>query len=109
MSIPMNSKEPQVVAPLRDELPLAQMEPLLAESRAEGHHFVDRLVDDFMDGSNRFDQPGEALFGNLNWIQENEEDVAIFVEALVSTWQDMHEDPTIIRRETNPDGNVRFV
>jgi len=63
MSISTNSKEPQVVAPLRDELPLAQMEALLAESRAEGHNFVDRLVDDFMDGSNRFDQPGEALFG----------------------------------------------
>ena len=48
----------------------------------------------------------EALFGNLNWIQENEEDVQIFVNALVSTWQDMHEDPTIIRRETNPDGPI---
>jgi NitT/TauT family transport system substrate-binding protein len=45
----------------------------------------------------------EALFGNLNWIQENEEDVQIFVNALVSTWQDMAKDPTIIRRETNPD------
>ena len=48
----------------------------------------------------------EALFANLNWIQENEEDVQIFVNALVSTWQDMHEDPTIIRRETNPDGPI---
>ena len=48
----------------------------------------------------------EALFGNLDWIKENEADVAIFVNALVSTWQDMHEDPTIIRRETNPDGPI---
>lgn len=48
----------------------------------------------------------EALFGNFNWIQENEEDVQIFVNALVSTWQDMHDDPTIIRRETNPDGPI---
>ncbi len=48
----------------------------------------------------------EALFANLNWIQENEEQVNIFVNALVSTWQDMHEDPTIIRRETNPDGPI---
>jgi len=48
----------------------------------------------------------EALFGNLDWIQDNEEDVAIFVNALLSTWQDMHEDPTIIRRETNPDGPI---
>ncbi|NNE87405.1 MAG: ABC transporter substrate-binding protein [Silicimonas sp.] len=48
----------------------------------------------------------EALFGNLDWIQNNAEDVQIFVDALVSTWQDMHEDPTIIRRETNPDGPI---
>lgn len=48
----------------------------------------------------------EALFANLNWIQENEEDVQIFVNALVSTWQDMHKDPTIIRKETNPDGPI---
>jgi len=48
----------------------------------------------------------EALFGNLNWIQDNEEQVGIFVNALVSVWQDMHEDPTIIRRETDPDGPI---
>ncbi len=52
------------------------------------------------------DASDEALFGNLNWIQENEEDVAIFVNALVSVWRDMAEDPTIIRRETNPDGPI---
>ncbi|MDJ0630218.1 MAG: ABC transporter substrate-binding protein [Rhodobacter sp.] len=48
----------------------------------------------------------EALFGNLDWIQENEEQVGIFVSALASVWQDMHDDPTIIRRETNPDGPI---
>lgn len=48
----------------------------------------------------------EALFANLDWIQENEEDVQIFVNALVSTWQDLHADPTIIRKETNPDGPI---
>lgn len=52
------------------------------------------------------DASDEALFGNLNWIQENEEDVSIFVNALVSVWQDMSKDPTIIRRETNPDGPI---
>jgi NitT/TauT family transport system substrate-binding protein len=52
------------------------------------------------------DASDEALFGNLDWIQANEEDVSIFVNALVSTWQDMHKDPTIIRRETNPDGPI---
>lgn len=46
-----------------DTLLPADLQPLLEESRAEGHKFVDRLVDDFADGSNRFDQPGEALFG----------------------------------------------
>ncbi|SFR46921.1 ABC transporter substrate-binding protein [Litoreibacter janthinus] len=48
----------------------------------------------------------EALFGNLTWIQENEAQVDIFVKALVSVWQDMHKDPTIVRRETNPDGPI---
>jgi len=48
----------------------------------------------------------EALFGNLDWIQENEEDVQIFVNALLSVYKDMAADPTIIRRETNPDGPI---
>ena len=33
-------------------------------------------------------------------------DVDIFVTALLSVWQDLHKDPTIIRRETNPDGPI---
>ena len=48
----------------------------------------------------------EALFANLDWITENEEQVDIFVKALHSVWQDMAEDPTIIRRETDPDGPI---
>ena len=48
----------------------------------------------------------EALFGNLDWIQSNADDVQIFIDALVSTYTDMHKDPTIIRRETNPDGPI---
>jgi NitT/TauT family transport system substrate-binding protein len=48
----------------------------------------------------------EALFGNLDWIKNNEKDVDIFVTALLSVWQDLHKDPTIIRRETNPDGPI---
>ncbi len=48
----------------------------------------------------------EALFGNLDWIQNNADDVQIFINALVSTYSDMHDDPTIIRRETNPDGPI---
>lgn len=52
------------------------------------------------------DSSDEALFANLDWIKENEEQVGIFVNALASVWQDMAEDPTIISRETNPDGPI---
>ncbi len=52
------------------------------------------------------DASDEALFANLDWIKENAEDVQIFVNALVSVYRDMHEDPTIIRRETSPDGPI---
>jgi len=48
----------------------------------------------------------EALFANLDWIKANEEDVQIFVNALYSTWADMAKDPTIISKETNPDGPI---
>lgn len=48
----------------------------------------------------------EALFGNLDWIQQNAGDVQIFVNALLSVYRDMHEDPTMVRRETNPDGPI---
>ena len=52
------------------------------------------------------DASDEALFANLDWIKKNEKDVDIFVKALVSVWQDMAKDPTIIRRETNPEGPI---
>ena len=52
------------------------------------------------------DASDEALFANLNWIKANAKDVDIFVRALLSVYQDMQKDPTIIRRETNPDGPI---
>ncbi|MEQ9490340.1 MAG: ABC transporter substrate-binding protein [Alphaproteobacteria bacterium] len=52
------------------------------------------------------DASDEALFGNVNWIKENEKDVDIFVKALISVYRDMAKDPTIISRETNPDGPI---
>ena len=52
------------------------------------------------------DASDEALFANLDWIKENEEQVEIFVKALVSVYQDMAKDPTIISKETNPDGPI---
>jgi NitT/TauT family transport system substrate-binding protein len=48
----------------------------------------------------------EALFANLDWIQANEEAVNVLVKALHSTWSDMSKDPTIIARETSPDGPI---
>ena len=50
------------VQPLSD-LPIVAMQPLLLASEAEGHTFVQRLVDGYADGRNRFDRPGERLFG----------------------------------------------
>lgn len=52
------------------------------------------------------DASDEALFANINWIKDNARDVDIFVKALLSVYKDMHKDPTIIRRETNPDGPI---
>jgi len=52
------------------------------------------------------DASDEALFANLDWIKENAADVDIFVKALLSVYQDMHDDPTVISRETNPDGPI---
>lgn len=48
----------------------------------------------------------EALFANLDWIKENEEAVNILVKALHSVWTDMAKDPTIISRETDPNGPI---
>ena len=52
------------------------------------------------------DASDEALFANLDWIKANAADVDIFVKALLSVYRDMQKDPTIIRRETNPDGPI---
>jgi len=52
------------------------------------------------------DASDEALFGNLDWIKANEKDVDIFVKALVSVYRDMAKDPTIISRETDPNGPI---
>ena len=46
-----------------EQLPLDDLEPLVQESLAQGFDFVQRLVDDYLCGANRFERPGEALFG----------------------------------------------
>lgn len=48
----------------------------------------------------------EALFANLDWMNENQEAVNIFVDALHSVWTDMAKDPTIISKETDPNGPI---
>jgi GNAT superfamily N-acetyltransferase len=42
-----------------DKLP-ADFETMQAETRAEGHAFLDRLASDWASGATRFDRPGEA-------------------------------------------------
>src|SRR5947209_17682817 len=45
------------------ELPPHALAELVAESERGGWRFVRRLADEWADGTNRFDRPGEALFG----------------------------------------------
>jgi len=47
------------------ELPPDRVAPLIAESEQAGLRFVRRLVEEWASGRNRFDRPGEALFGAL--------------------------------------------
>ena len=46
-----------------EQLPLADLQPLLEESRQQGFEFLDRLVEEYLGDVNQFTQPGEALFG----------------------------------------------
>jgi GNAT superfamily N-acetyltransferase len=46
-----------------EQLPIEDLQPLLEESRAQGFTFVDRLATEYLDGTNRFAGPTEALFG----------------------------------------------
>lgn len=45
------------------DLPLANIQPMRQESRTQDHRFIDRLVAEYADGTNRFALPGEALYG----------------------------------------------
>lgn len=42
------------------------LQPLVEESTIEGFRFLKRLMDEFENGTNRFNQPGEILYGVLN-------------------------------------------
>ena len=52
------------------------------------------------------DASDEALFANLDWMKKNRKSVDIFVQALVSVYRDMHKDPTMVKRETDPNGPI---
>lgn len=52
------------------------------------------------------DASDEALFANLDWMKKNSEAVGIFVKALVSVYRDMDKDPTMVKRETDPNGPI---
>src|ERR1700761_1374929 len=49
----------------RIELPVPGIEILHAEACAEGHDFIQTLVEEWASGKNRFDGPGEALCGHF--------------------------------------------
>ncbi|MCV0426027.1 MAG: ABC transporter substrate-binding protein [Roseibium sp.] len=40
----------------------------------------------------------EALYANTNWLQQEEEAVAILVEELIRTWREINEDPSAVVR-----------
>lgn len=46
-----------------NKLPLDDLRPLLEESREQGFEFLDRLVLEYNNGTNKFQRPGEALLG----------------------------------------------
>ena len=52
-----------VVVERLHDLPDGDLDPLLAESEQAGSRFVRRLAEEWRSGANRFDRPGEALFG----------------------------------------------
>ncbi|WP_375295191.1 GNAT family N-acetyltransferase [Paenibacillus sp.] len=41
---------------------IRDLDELLAQSKLEGFRFVQRLVDEYIEGHNRFDRPGESLY-----------------------------------------------
>ena len=49
-----------------EQLPADRLADLVTESEAAGFRFVRRLVEEWEDGRNRFDRPGEALFAAIS-------------------------------------------
>src|SRR5579864_315368 len=47
------------------KLPVPEIDVLRQEAREEGYAFLDRLVEDWLSGENRFDGPGEIFCGSF--------------------------------------------
>lgn len=56
-------RDPSVEIRQLDDLPLPDLEPLLAASEAEGYQMVAKLRKHWIGGTQRFDRNGEALYG----------------------------------------------
>ena len=56
-------KRPNLEIVRLEQLPVKDLGPLLEESRRQGHEFLDRLVSEYIGGTNQFKKPGEGLFG----------------------------------------------
>jgi len=54
-----------MIAICRMELPAPGLELLQSDAKAEGYGFIVRLVREWESGVNRFQEPGEILFGHL--------------------------------------------
>lgn len=47
-------------------LPMPGIDELQNEAHEEGYNFIDRLVNEWLSGENRFDKPGEVLRGCID-------------------------------------------
>jgi len=48
------------------QLPAPGIEQLQTEAREEGYDFIETLIDEWATGVNRFEAPGEILYGHLD-------------------------------------------
>jgi GNAT superfamily N-acetyltransferase len=49
-----------------EDLSPEEITEILLESKKEGFRFVERLLKDYLDGTNKFNKTGEALYGIYN-------------------------------------------
>lgn len=55
-----------MIAIQKIELPVSGIDDLLAEASSEGYDFIETLLADWASGENRFDAPGEILYGLMD-------------------------------------------